>query len=89
MKALPRWIVRMLSYLVVIAIAVPATIVLVFAVQSRMRLPDLEPWHRIELGGELSAEDPPASFADYRALEERLFAETRLRGRVRHATNSS
>jgi len=76
MKTLSHWIARTLRYLVVIAIAVPVTIVLVFAVQSRMRLPDLKPWHRIELS-ELSADDPPATFAEYRALEENLLAEIR------------
>ena len=78
MKSLPRWIARILRYLIVIAIAVPATIVLVFAVQARMSLPDLRPWHRIELS-ELSADDPPETFAEYRALEEGLFAEIRER----------
>ncbi len=76
MKGLPNWIARPLRYIVVIAIAVPATIVLVFAVQARMNLPDLRPWHRIELS-ELSADDPPATFAEYRALEENLYAEIR------------
>ena len=75
MKALSHWIARILRYIVVIAIAVPVTIVLVFAMQAR-GLPDLKAWHRIELN-ELSADDPPESFAEYRALEERLFADIR------------
>src|SRR5262245_14379249 len=78
MNALPQWIARTLRYVVVIVVAVPVTIVLVFAVQARMNLPDLMPWHRLELA-ELSADDPPASFAEYRALEEELFAEIRER----------
>jgi alpha-beta hydrolase superfamily lysophospholipase len=78
MKFLPSWIRRTLRYLIVVAIAVPVTIVLVFAMQARMSLPDLKAWHRIELR-ELSADDPPASFAEYRALEERLFADIRAR----------
>jgi len=78
MNTLSRWIARILRYAIVIAIAVPITIVLVFAVQSRMRLPDLRPWHRLDLR-ELSADDPPASFAGYRALEEEMFAEIRER----------
>jgi alpha-beta hydrolase superfamily lysophospholipase len=75
MIVLPNWIARTLRYVVVIAIAVPVTIVLVFAMQAR-RLPDLRPWHRIELS-ELSADDPPETFAEYRALEEQLFADIR------------
>ena len=73
---IPRWIVRILKYAAVIAVAVPVTIVLVFAVQSRMRLPDLKPWHRIELD-ELRAANAPETFAEYRALEERLFQQIR------------
>jgi alpha-beta hydrolase superfamily lysophospholipase len=77
MPVLPRWIVKTLSYVVVIAVAVPVTIVLVFAIQSRMRLPELRPWHRIELREELRAARAPDTFAEYLALEDRLFRELR------------
>jgi alpha-beta hydrolase superfamily lysophospholipase len=79
MPTLTRWFLRSLRYVAVIAVAVPVTIVLVFAVQSRLRQPELRPWHRIELSGELRAKSAPESFAEYRALEERLFAEIRER----------
>ena len=67
---------------VAIALTVPATIVLVFAVQARVRLSDLRPWHRLTLRSEFRAgrPDTPKTFGEYRRLEERLFAE--LRGRV-------
>jgi alpha-beta hydrolase superfamily lysophospholipase len=76
MNGLPRWISRTLRYAAVLIVAVPVTIVLVFAVQSRLRLPELKPWHRLDLA-ELDADNPPASFAEYRALEEQLFADIR------------
>jgi alpha-beta hydrolase superfamily lysophospholipase len=63
------------------ALTVPATIVLVFAIQARVRLPDLRPWHRLTLRSEFRAGRPgaPKTFEEYRRLEERLFAELRSR----------
>jgi len=63
------------------ALMVPVTIVAVFAVQARVRLPELLPWHRVVLESEFKAgrADSPKSFEDYRRLEERLFAELRSR----------
>jgi alpha-beta hydrolase superfamily lysophospholipase len=63
-----KWII----YPVVIGASVLATIVLVFAVQAR-RLPDLKAWHRVAPDGEFRA-GSVRRFADYVALEERLFA---------------
>jgi alpha-beta hydrolase superfamily lysophospholipase len=62
--------------------AILATIVIVFAVQARVRLPDLQPWHRIELTEEFRSgrAGTPKTFPEYLALEDRLFAE--VRGRV-------
>jgi len=61
--------------------AILATIVIVFAVQARVRLPDLQPWHRIELTEEfrVGRAGTPKTFTEYLALEDRLFAELRKR----------
>jgi alpha-beta hydrolase superfamily lysophospholipase len=58
-----------------------ATIVLVFAIQARVRLPALHGWHRLELKEEFhaGAAGAPASFEEYRRLEDRLFSELRRR----------
>jgi alpha-beta hydrolase superfamily lysophospholipase len=68
-----KWVVNVL----VLGLTIVATIVLVFALQARARLPDLKVWHRIHLDQEFRARDPkaPASFAEYRKLEERLIKE--------------
>jgi alpha-beta hydrolase superfamily lysophospholipase len=72
---------RWLRHAIVLALTVLVTIVLVFAVQARMRLADLRAWHRIELDEEyqVSSAQRPASFDEYRLLEDRLFAELRER----------
>src|SRR3954466_5880805 len=75
MRGLLRW----LAYLAGFAAAVLATIVLVFAVQARLRLPDLRAWHTVTLGQQEFRAGRAASFAEYLALEERLFAELRRR----------
>jgi alpha-beta hydrolase superfamily lysophospholipase len=69
------------AYAGVLVLAVLATIVLVFAIQARARLPDLRAWHTIDLTGEFSArrDGPSMSFDDYRKLEDRLFADVRKR----------
>ena len=74
-----RRLARWLLYLAGLAVAVPATIVLVYAVQARVRLPELRAWHRVVLQGEFRAGGAPAGFDDYRKLEDRLFAEMRQR----------
>ena len=58
-----------------------ATIVLVFAIQARLRLPELRAWHRVTMEEEFAAHraDAPRSLDDYLRLEERLFAELRLK----------
>jgi len=66
-------LVRWLAYL---AAAVLATIVVVFALQSR-RLPDLQPWHTAIPQDEFHAGDA-RTFAEYQAIEKRLFAELAL-----------
>jgi alpha-beta hydrolase superfamily lysophospholipase len=68
-----------LLYLAGLCVAVLLTLVLVFALQARARLAELEPWHRIALQEEFRADraDGPKTFAEYRALEDRLFAELR------------
>src|SRR5882672_9883336 len=78
----PRsWLIRPFVYLVALAAVVLATIVLVYAVQARVRLGDLHAWHRIELREEAGAAHPEAfeSFDAYLRQEDKLFAELRER----------
>jgi alpha-beta hydrolase superfamily lysophospholipase len=81
LKATTRRAAKAALYLAGLVAAVLATIVVVFAVQAHLRLPDLQPWHRIELAEEFRAgrAGAPKSFPEYLALEERLFAELRKR----------
>jgi alpha-beta hydrolase superfamily lysophospholipase len=74
---------RGLAWLVGVVALVLVTVVLVFALQARLRLPELAAWHRIALAAEyrVAAADSPKSFDEYRELESRLFAE--LERRVR------
>jgi alpha-beta hydrolase superfamily lysophospholipase len=76
---LPRGVVRWALYAGGLGITVLVTIVLVFAIQARLRLADLRPWHSVTLAAEFRADraDAPASFDEYRALEDRLFADLR------------
>ncbi len=61
-----------------VCVTVLLTVVLVFALQARARLADLRPWHQVSLAAEFHAgADAPKTFAEYRALEDRLFAELR------------
>jgi alpha-beta hydrolase superfamily lysophospholipase len=58
-----------------------ATIVVVFALQARARLPDLHAWHR-DRGVQdfrINTLSSPQSFGEYRALEEKLFADIKSR----------
>src|SRR4051794_12586836 len=70
-----------LAYLAAGAAGVLATIVLVFAVQARLRLPDLRAWHQVTLEQEyrVGGAQAPASFAEYLAREEQLFRELHRR----------
>lgn len=79
-RRVSRRLLRWLAVLVGVAVVVLATIVLGFAAQAR-GYADLRPWHRIVIPGEyrVGAAGAPASFTEYRALEERLFAELRRR----------
>jgi alpha-beta hydrolase superfamily lysophospholipase len=81
LKATSRRTAKAALYLAGLVAAVLATIVVVFAVQARLRLPDLQPWHRIQLAEEFRAgrAGAPKTFPEYLALEERLFAELRKR----------
>jgi alpha-beta hydrolase superfamily lysophospholipase len=80
-RPLARRAVKWLVNVAVLVIAILVTIVLVFALQARARLPDLKAWHRIHLEHEFRAGDPraPRSFDEYRQLEERLVREMRER----------
>ena len=77
----PRRLVRWLLYAVAIGASVLATIVLVFAAQARLRLPELRAWHTVSLEQEFRAgrAGAPESFGEYLALEERLFGELERR----------
>ena len=71
-----KWLLR----LVAVAAGALATVVLVYALQARYRLPALESWHRLRLREEFHAGRADVrSFADYLQLEDRLFAEVRAR----------
>jgi alpha-beta hydrolase superfamily lysophospholipase len=76
-----RWLLKSLLYLVGLVVIVLATIVLVFAVQARINLPELRAWHRIVLREEAGARNPGAfeSFDAYKRQEDKLFAELRER----------
>src|SRR6185369_9402503 len=78
---LQRRLLRWLAYLAACAAGVLATLLLVFAVQARLRLPDLHAWHTVTLEPEFHAgrPDAPGSFPEYLALEERLFGELQRR----------
>jgi len=81
MATLRRRLFRWLASLAGLAALLLATIVVVFAWQARLRLPELRAWHRVSLDAEyrVRAANAPATFAGYLALEERLFAELRRR----------
>jgi alpha-beta hydrolase superfamily lysophospholipase len=65
---------------VALVAAVPATVILVFAFQARLRLADLRPWHRLGLDDfRDGARGAPHTFTEYRQLEDRLFADLRRR----------
>jgi len=68
---------RWLLYAAGLALAIVATIVIVFALLTRRRAAELRPWHRIELAQEFHAGGEVKTFADYRALEKRLLEEER------------
>jgi alpha-beta hydrolase superfamily lysophospholipase len=73
-------VIKWLLYAGGLAVTVLVTIVLVFAIQARLRLADLAPWHRTALAAEFrTGRDAPRTFDEYRALEDRLFAELRSR----------
>ena len=74
-----RRALRWSLYLVGLCATSVVTLVLVFAIQARARLADLQPWHRVALTEEFRAgrADAPKTFPEYRALEDRLFAELR------------
>jgi len=76
-----RWMIRGPLYAIGLCAVVLATIVLMFAIQARLRLPELHAWHKVALPAEFRAgrSTTPGSFADYRRLEDRLFAELRAR----------
>jgi len=72
---------KALAIVAAFILIVPVTIVLVFAIQARVLLPDLRPWHRLILKSEFRAgrSDTPKTFEAYLRLEDRLFAELRSR----------
>jgi alpha-beta hydrolase superfamily lysophospholipase len=81
LEALARKTFRVLRFIPWLVLTVLATLMVVFAVQARLRLPDLEPWHRIQLAEEYRAGRPgaPQTFVEYQALEQRLADELRRR----------
>src|SRR5918993_229164 len=81
MRTIRRWLIRPLLYLATVVVTVLATIVIVYAVQARVRLPELRAWHRVVLEEEAGSDRPAAfeSFAAYQRQEDLLFAELRER----------
>lgn len=79
--SLTRRALKGLFYVVAFGVTILLTVVLVFALQARSRLPDLRAWHRIQLDEEFRAghSNAPASFAEYLQLEERLMRQLRER----------
>ena len=78
LRSTTKGAIRAALYVGGLVAAVFVTIVIVFAVQARVRLPDLHPWHRIELAAEFRlGAGAPRTFAEYLALEDRLFEEVR------------
>jgi alpha-beta hydrolase superfamily lysophospholipase len=75
------WLIKPLLYAAALAVTVLVTIVLVYAVQARVRFPALHAWHEIVLREEAGRDHPAAfdSFEAYLQQEERLFAELRER----------
>ena len=75
-RRIMKWPVRLVAVLATVL----ATIVVGYAVQTRMSLPDLAAWHRLALSEEFHAGHKDVhSFEDYLQLEDRLFAELRSR----------
>lgn len=75
LRRFARWPLFLIGFAAVVLV----TVVLVFAVQSRMRHPQLHAWHRLALEEEFRQSSGDASFADYLDREERLFASLRRR----------
>lgn len=73
-----RWCLRILCLRALpLLVLLVLVLVLAFAVQARLRLPELQAWHRTPLAAEFRADDParPRDFAGYLQLEDRLFGE--------------
>ena len=77
-RRITKWLLAAIASAFVLLLLV----VVLFAVLARVTLADLHPWHRISLKEEFHAgrAGAPVAFAEYLALEDRLFAE--LRGKV-------
>ncbi len=80
-RVFPRRALKVIAYLSGICLTVLATIVVVYALQARARLPELHAWHQVQLEHEFRKDrsDAPKSFGEYRVLEEQLFTELRQR----------
>jgi alpha-beta hydrolase superfamily lysophospholipase len=76
-----RRLLRWLAWALGAGASALALIVLVFAVQARLRLPELHAWHTATLDQEFhaGASRAPSSFPEYLALEDRLFGELHQR----------
>ena len=71
-RVLRTRIFKGLLYVVAACALALVTVVVVFALQARWRLPELEAWHHIELEHEFRSgrSDTPHSFEEYRSLEK-------------------
>ncbi|SDZ75972.1 alpha/beta hydrolase [Microbulbifer marinus] len=66
-----QWTLRFILHCL---IGVLLTLLVVFAIYID-RLPDLHVWHTADLDEEFTEDSPVATFAEYLALEQRLFAQ--------------
>ncbi len=78
-QPLGRRLLRWISWLAAAIVLIAATVVVGGAVDARMRLPDLELWHRHAPASEIRAADIDERFtlADYLDRERRIFDEVR------------
>jgi alpha-beta hydrolase superfamily lysophospholipase len=76
-----RLVTRAIVILLLVGAVVIAAVILAFAIQARVRLPELHAWHRMHLRNEYraGAAGAPRSFEEYRRLEDRLITEVRQR----------
>jgi len=79
MKKLTLGILRRVVKAIVYGLVGAFTVLLIAAVLYLNNRPDLKVWHQADLDAEFTEDSPVHSFAEYLALEERLFAQLQER----------